>query len=358
MEDVFKTVYYTAENPGSFSGRQRLKDETAKLCKERISDKDAAEWLMKQDVYTLFRGARKNFKRNRTLVHGIDVQFQADLVDMVEYMADNDGYRYMLMCIDTFSKYAWVRCLKNKNAKTVVKAFEDILSEGRVPNKLQTDKGTEFFNNDFGKLMEKYKIHHFATSSEIKASIVERFNRTFKGRMYRSLEARNSKRYIDIVHDITRAYNGAYHRSIKMAPADVTRDNEREVLNIMYQNRVTETPVFRFKPGDIVRISKARRTFGKGYKQSYTDEYFTISQRVYRKPPVYLLRDQLGELIEGTFYEAELQKIIVPEDFTYKIESIVSRKRQGGKKQLLVKWKGWPDKFNSWVDEKDIVELS
>lgn len=84
--------------------------------------------------------------RNRVLVNGIDKQFQADLVDMREYSADNDNVRYLLTCIDVFSKYAWVRCLETKTGQAVAEAFGDILREGRVPEKLQTDLGKEFYN--------------------------------------------------------------------------------------------------------------------------------------------------------------------------------------------------------------------
>ncbi len=84
-----------------------------------------------------------NFQET-VFVSGIDKQFQRDLVDMNEYSTENHNVSYLLTCIDIFSKYAWVRCLKNKSGSSVTKAFEDILSEGRVPAKLQTDAGTEF----------------------------------------------------------------------------------------------------------------------------------------------------------------------------------------------------------------------
>ena len=357
MEGVLKSVYYEPSNPGSFSGRQKLKVEAAKSCGDSIDDLQLNAWLMKQDVYTLYRAAPLHFKRNKVLVHGIDIQFQADLVDMGEFSEENDGVKFMLVCINTFSKYAWIRCLKNKKAKSVTEAFEDILREGRIPLKLQTDKGTEFFNKDFKTLMNKYNITHFATSSETKASIVERLNRTIKTRMYRYLESRNSKRYIDVVQDIITAYNNAYHRSIKMSPIDVTVSNEEIVRNTIYSVKDTAPLRFRYKPGDTVRVSKTRMPFDKRYKQNYTDEFFTITERVFRKPAVYRLEDQAGEKIEGTFYEQELQKIIVPPDFAFKIEKVIGRKRIGKNTHLHVKWKGWPEKFNSWVAEKNIIDL-
>ena len=202
MEDVLKTVYYSPKDPGSYSSRLNLKDAASRRYGEKITDSNVGDWLQRQDVYSLYRMAPKHFRRNRILVHNIDDQFQADLVDMTELAEHNDNVKFMLVCIDVFSKYAWVRGLKNKSAKTVTAAFEDILREGRIPVKLQTDKGTEFFNKEFSRLTKKYGINHFATSSETKASVVERLNRTIKTRMYRYLEAQNSKRYIDILQDL------------------------------------------------------------------------------------------------------------------------------------------------------------
>ena len=69
---------------------------------------------MKQDVYTLHKPVRRRFKRNRVIVGGIDQQWQMDLADMQSMQKLNDGYRYLLVCIHVFSKYAWVVPLKNK----------------------------------------------------------------------------------------------------------------------------------------------------------------------------------------------------------------------------------------------------
>ena len=137
-------------------------------------------FLLGQDVYTLHVKAARHFPRNRVLVSGVDKQFQIDLVDMIEYSDENDGVKFLLMCIDVFSKYVWVRCLKNKSGINVTKAFNNMLSEGHIPTKLQTDTGTEFYNKHIKQLLDRYEIQHFSTSNKTKASVVECFNRTFK----------------------------------------------------------------------------------------------------------------------------------------------------------------------------------
>ena len=107
----------------------------------------------------------------------------------------NKGYRYLLTVVDVFSKYAWVRPLKDKTGGAVVKAFRSIFDEGRKPLRLQTDDGKEFYNKVVQELLRKSNVHHFSTSGDAKASVVERFNRTLKSRMYRYFTAKNTLRY-------------------------------------------------------------------------------------------------------------------------------------------------------------------
>ena len=113
------------------------------------------------------------------IVPGIDAQFQADLVDVQNLSRYNKGYKYLLMCTDIFSKYAWVVPLKTKQGQELVKAFQTILSSGRKPNKLQTDQGTEFLNRVFQKSLRENNIDFFTVNSGLKASVVERFNKYF-----------------------------------------------------------------------------------------------------------------------------------------------------------------------------------
>jgi transposase InsO family protein len=108
----------------------------------------------------------------------IDQQWQMDLADMQSMQKFNDGYRYLLVCIDVFSKYAWVVPLKNKTGPTLVEAFKVILTSGRKPEKIMTDQGTEFLNKHFRALMKEEDIELYNTYNETKASIVERLIRT------------------------------------------------------------------------------------------------------------------------------------------------------------------------------------
>ena len=114
----------------------------------------------------------------------------------------------------------------------------------------------------------------------------------------------------------------------------------------------------RFNIGDQVRVSYRREPFDREYGQRWSREIFVIAEgRMRVGIPVYKLNDWDGEPIKGTFYQAQLQKVTAHEDNSFKIEKILRRRRRKGKTQLLVSWKGWPDKFNQWVDANEVTQL-
>jgi transposase InsO family protein len=176
-------VYYDPKRPGGFGDAERLYEDVKKEGRVALSREEIREWLMKQDAYTLHKPMRRHFKRNRVIVGGIDQQWQMDLAEMQSTQKFNDGYRYLLVCIDVFSKYAWVVPLKNKTGPTLVEAFKVILRSGRKPEKIMTDQGTEFLNRHFRALMKEEDIELYNTYNETKASIVERLIRTLKTKM-------------------------------------------------------------------------------------------------------------------------------------------------------------------------------
>ena len=153
-------------------------------------------------AYTLHKPMCHHFKRNRVIVGGIDQQWQMDLADMQSMQKFNDGYRYLLVCIDVFSKYAWVVPLKNKAGPTLVEAFKVILTSGLKPEKIMTDQGTEFSNKHFRALMKEEDIELYNTYNETKASIVERLIRTLKTKMWRYFTAKKTMRYVDMLPDL------------------------------------------------------------------------------------------------------------------------------------------------------------
>lgn len=341
-----ESLYYDLSAPGSYGGLQKFKPKG-------YTKREVKDWLQTQDPYTLHKPIRRRFQRRRVLVYGIDHQWQADLVDVSRISSYNKGYKYLLTCMDVLSRYAWVVPLKDKTGKTLVAAFTAIFKSGRHPIRLQTDKGTEFTNRVFQKFLKDHDVHFFTTQNEeTKASIVERFNRTLKTKMWKYFTHRETLTYLHVLQDLVDSYNKTPHRTIGLPPSEVTWSNQTTVSKRLY-GRLGPTKKCRFKPGDRVRLSKAKRTFKKGYLPNWTEELFTVVRCIETRPPVYVVKDDHGEELEGTFYSEELQKVIKKDD-VYKIEKILKKRKKGRRVQYLVKWLGYPDTFNSWIFNSDL----
>ena len=181
-EEYLHDLYYNPESPASFGGVEAVYRAAKEDSKFQLSRNKIKTWLRQQDTYTLHRPVRYRFKRNRVIVGGIDKEREADLVVMDSLSKENNGYKYILTVTDVLSKYAWVEPLKTKSGENLVKVLEKILKKGWKPEKLHSDKGTEFTNKLFQAFLKHKKITFFTTYNETKASIVERFNRTLKGK--------------------------------------------------------------------------------------------------------------------------------------------------------------------------------
>ena len=135
--------YHDPKAKGSLGGIQRFAKAWGVPLK-------VAQNLLKRDLaYTLHKPRRCRFPTVPVVVGGLDDQWVADLVEVQSLAKYNRGIRYLLTVVDVLSKFAWVHPLKDKTGAKVVEAFEEIVSQGRQPNRLQTDKGKEFYNRSF-----------------------------------------------------------------------------------------------------------------------------------------------------------------------------------------------------------------
>ena len=121
---------------------------------------------------------------------------------MQKFSKWNKGYRYLLMVIDVFSKFGWIVPLKDKTGKTVANAFKKIFKEKRIPKFLWTDKGKEFYNKKTKSLLDQHNIKLYSTENEEKSSVVERWNRTIKNKMWKQFTKQSSTQYLDMLPEI------------------------------------------------------------------------------------------------------------------------------------------------------------
>ena len=119
-----------------------------------------------------------------------------------------------MVVIDIFSRYAWVEPIKDKTANEIVKAFDKIISEGRIPHRLRTDGATDFTSKKFQDYLKSKKITHFTTHGVKQANYVERFIKTIKSKIYRYIVQNNTPRYIDVLDKLVKSYNNTWHSGI------------------------------------------------------------------------------------------------------------------------------------------------
>jgi hypothetical protein len=147
-----------------------------------------------------------------------------------------------------------------------------------------------------------------------------------------------------------------------MRPADVKDSNQEEVRISTYMAQNSKNNIsninlkrFKFKLGDYVRISHLKTIFTRAYHQTFSGELFKVYKRYHRGTlPIYRLKDMQQDEIKGTFNESELQKVDIDPNQTWKIEKILKSRGKGRNKQLFVKWKSFPPKFNSWIKASDL----
>ena len=306
MNKLLSSVYYDTTSPACFSGVQAVYKE-AKKRKSSVTLSDVRKFLHSQYTYTVHKPAKRKFRRNKVKALGVDTNWQIDLADMSKLAKQNDGYKFLLICYDVFSKYARVEPIKNKTGPVVTEAMQKIFKRSKKnPLWIYSDKGKEFCNSHFQKLMKtKFIEHRTSNSPDVKAPNCERYIRTLKERLWKYFTKTKTKRYIKVLQRIVEAINNSYNQTIGCRPVDVTIENESEIRKRINQK---QKPAQRkFKVGSKVRIAREKKAFKKGYLPNFTDEIFTVKKCLPRKPePVYVIEDLHGDIIEGVYYSPEL----------------------------------------------------
>ena len=190
------------------------------------------------DIYS--KPPKKHYDTNKTDVYHIDNIWSLDILDLRDYGPENNrGYRYVLVVIDNFSKYGWTIPLKNKNAQTIKNSFENILiSSKRKPNLIETDRGKEFYNNIFQDFLNKNNIKLYSRNSSYGAVFAERFDRTIRDLLKKTVFERCDSNWIDILHTITKQYINKVHSSTKLTPIQASlKKNEGYVYKNLLDKR-------------------------------------------------------------------------------------------------------------------------
>ena len=354
---------YFADNPFSYGGKYKLVKHYGSKNEDEID-----EALKQNDIYSRFKEYRRASKFSPIFVYRKRELFQADVgfIDK-EYAEASGGYKYLFAVIDCFTKYAWVYPLKANTGKNAIECFEDVLAKcGEKPERVQTDRGSEFKNKAFEKYMRDNKINHYFSYSDRKCPIVERFMKTIQQILYKICAQQRTLNWTTVLDQAMKIYLTGYHSTIEMSPTEAEKDKNQQILLQtfckIYAEADENPQKAKFKVGDTVRIYYKRHAFHRAYDENFTREYFTITEVLDDLPVVrYKLKDYSGEPIIGSFFQNELvaykHSLDGADDF-WEGNAIAERtNRRTKKKQYKIRWVGWPEKYDEWVDEENQYQL-
>ena len=268
----------------------------------------------------------QKFERKKVIVNYINEIHSTDLVDMTQYSKINKGYKYIFTNIDVFSKIAYAFRLKSKKIQDIKACFQKIFKNNK-PKYIWSDKEPAFFSKEMQQFFKDNNVKIYHTNSHLKAVIIERFNRSLRELMIKEFVKNNNTVYYNILPKLIKIYNNRYHSTIKMKPIEVNKNEKYIKENIYTYNKTNKNP--KFKINDLVRISLKRRDlFDKPSGNiKWSEELFKIHSINKSNVITYKIRDLNDKIIEGIFYERELQKTKNTSE-VYIIEKIIRKKQK------------------------------
>ena len=291
--------FYTNSNyPSAYGSVNRLIKETG------LKRKTVETYLKTNSTYTKFKQTRHRFPRLKVQSYRLNEIWSLDLADMQSLSADNKNTRYLLVAVDTLSRFLRVQPMKNKYATTTRRAFATMTTKIR-PEKVWTDDGKEFLGS-FKQFCEQKKIILYQTRNEKKSAFAERNIRSIKSLIYKYLNENHTSSYIDNLQNVVNVINSRVNRVTGLAPKKVTKQHTSFLVSLTLNEKIQKP---KFSVGETVRIKRNIKTFHRGYQIQFSHEIFRIDKVLTLNPPTYrVVSHETSEAIDGRFYEAELTK--------------------------------------------------
>lgn len=345
--------------PSAFSSAERVRVALNKAGRPART-KTVRKNLSTQPSYVRQRITRRRFPRQSVRATALDEWWQADTLYMKDFSNENNGYAYCLVVVDVFSRYIFAAPLKTLTAKESAEAFKRILqTTNRTPKYLYTDDGNEY-KREFAKLLKRMNITKVVSRSWVKASIVERANRTLKERVMRYMQHSYQYNWTKKLQDIVKTINDSVNRTIGVCPSSVNYFNQQQLFyksRGMPSNRyIVQYPTakFKFEVGERVVHQLRERAFRRGYDRNWTVEEFIINRRFPTRPPTYELRKSVPDpitkssvILNHRWYEPQLQSVNIGKRFA-EVEVLQAR-GAGRNKEVLVHYLIEPDYAQHWI---------
>ena len=256
---------------------------------------------MKKDLTKIFideiysKPPIKNYPTNKIVYNNINEIWSIDLADMNDYkISNNKCYRYIFIVFDNFSKYLWEIPRKNKYSQTITDEFSNILTTSkRSPLKIESDRGSEFYNSIFQNLLKTKNIQHYSRFTDEGPSIAERVIRTVRNLLKKPVFQKGRADWLSELPSVIKQYNNTIHHSIEMTPNQASKkSNERKVYTNLQDRRDKQKP--KYKLGQLVRTADIKRVFSKGDSTNYSYKLYTITEVIHNTIPSYRI-DYLPE---------------------------------------------------------------
>ena len=250
--------------------------------------------MVKRDLTKIFideiysKPAKKNSPTNKIVSNHIDEIWSIDLADMIDYkISNNEGFRYIFVVIDNYSKYLWAIPLKNKYSQTITDEFSNILTNSkRKPLKIESDRGTEFYNSIFQNFLKSKNIQHYSRFTDKGPSIAERVIRTIRNLLKKPVFEKGNADWISELPSVIKQYNNTIHHSTKMTPIQASKkSNAKEVFSNLQDKRRILNP--KYKLGQLVRTADIERVFSQGDSTIWSYKLYTINEIVHDTIPSY-----------------------------------------------------------------------
>lgn len=260
--------------------------------------------------YSVHKPVRTRYPTRSIILKEPRETWFTDLVDLQAFSRQNNGYSWILVVVDGFTKEAFVEKLKKKTTKETAEAFARILARAKKPPRnCYSDMGLEFMGSDFQALMKKHKIHHYTSKTKRKSFMAERFIRTLKSSIFRYFTNEKTKKWVTVLDDLVKAYNNTKHSTTLYKPSEIRAKDWGQVFINSYKHiAFAKRPEPKFKIGDRVRLAKNRVTFQRGYQQTLGPDIFRVKSLVpFSHPvPTYKLETLDGFPVSSSFVRDEL----------------------------------------------------
>ena len=268
--------YTNSKYPSAYGSINRLIKETG------LKGKIVETYLKTNSTYTKFKQTRHRFPRLKVQSYRLKEIWCLDLADMQSLSADNRKTRYLLVAVDTLSRFLRVQPMKDKYATTTRRGFATMTTKIR-PEKVWTDDGKDFLGS-FKQFCEQKKIILYQNRNGKKRAFAERNIRSMKSLIYKYLNDNHISSYIDNLQYVVNVINSHVNRVTGLAPNKVTKQHRSFLVSLTLNEKIQKP---KFTVGERVRIKRNIKTFHRGYQIQLSHEIFRIDKVLTLSPPTY-----------------------------------------------------------------------